>query len=27
VTLQLPILAFAFWVIEASRDVEHHARE
>ncbi|MES2563322.1 MAG: MATE family efflux transporter [Pseudomonadota bacterium] len=25
--LQLPILAFAFWVIDASREVEHYARE
>lgn len=26
VALQLPILAFAFWAIEASPEVEHHAR-
>ena len=27
VVLQLPILAFAFWVIDASAQVEHYARE
>ncbi len=27
VTLQLPIIAFAFWVIDASAQVEHFARE
>jgi len=27
VAAQLPILAFAFWVIDASREVEHYARE
>ena len=27
VALQLPIIRFAFWVIEASAEVEHHARE
>jgi MATE family multidrug resistance protein len=27
VVLQLPILAFAFWAIEASLEVEHYARE
>jgi MATE family multidrug resistance protein len=27
VTLQLPIISFAFWIIDASAQVEHYARE
>jgi len=27
IVLQLPIIAFTFWIIDASAQVEHYARE